>query len=204
MPKEQDFEQAKKAILISEKHDLITQYPECLSGIGKFHITVENNVPPVIHPPWWVPISLKGDIKTKFDDMVKNSIIAKLEKGEPTPWVNSPFCRRKRSGQTLLIPQGSQRSHPERIPWYSYPRSVLKLIRATVRHFWCQVRVLERFSRPRVELPHHIQLPFLQIQPHALCAEDVTRHLSRQNWSNIWGVWRRGRNCRQHQCLEKN
>jgi len=72
-----------------DKQDLITQYPESFNGIGKFqgeyHITVDPNVPPVIHPPRRVPISLKDSIKSELDDMVKNGIITKLEEGEPTP-----------------------------------------------------------------------------------------------------------------------
>ena len=94
-------EQAKETIPIRDKQDLITQYPECFDGIGKFqgeyHITVDPNVPPVIHPPRRVPISLKDDIKSELDDIVKNGIITKLEEGEPTPWVNSLVYRRKQN-----------------------------------------------------------------------------------------------------------
>ena len=99
-------EQAKETIPIRDKQDLITQYPECFDGIGKFqgeyHITVYPNVPPVIHPPRRVPISLKDDIKSELDDMVKNGIITKLEEGEPTPWVNSLVYRRKQNGRLRL------------------------------------------------------------------------------------------------------
>jgi len=53
--KDKTLEQAKETILLRDKQDLITQYPECFNGIGKFpgeyHITVNPNVPPVIHAP---------------------------------------------------------------------------------------------------------------------------------------------------------
>ena len=104
--KDKNLEQAKETTPIKDKQDLIKQYPECFNGIGKFqgeyHITVDPSVPPVIHPPRRVPVSLKDDIKSELDDMVKNGIITKLEEGEPTPWVNSLVYRRKQNGRLRL------------------------------------------------------------------------------------------------------
>ena len=77
-------EQAKETILIRVEQDLITQYHDCFNVIGKFqgeyHITVDPNVPPMIHPPRRVPINFTDDIKSELDDMVKNCIITKLNK----------------------------------------------------------------------------------------------------------------------------
>ena len=104
--KDKTLDQAKETTLVRDKQDLIKQYPECFDGIGRFqgeyHITVDPNVPPVIHLPRRVPVSLKDDIKTELDDMVKNGIITKLEEGEPTPWVNSLVYRRKQNGRLRL------------------------------------------------------------------------------------------------------
>ena len=104
--KDKNLQPAKETTLIKDKQDLIKQYPECFNGIGKFqgeyHITVDPSVPPVIHPPRRVPVSLKDDIKSELDDMVKNGIITKLEEGEPTPWVNSLVYRRKQNGRLRL------------------------------------------------------------------------------------------------------
>ena len=124
--KDQNLEQAKETTPIKDKQDLTQQYPECFNGIGKFqgeyHITVDPSVPPVIHPPRRVPVSLKDDIKSELDDMVKNGIITKLEEGEPTPWVNSLPTETKWEVETLLRPQRSQGSHPERTPCYPHFR----------------------------------------------------------------------------------
>ena len=60
------------------------------------------DVPPVIHPPRRFLISLKGEIKSELDDMVKNGIITKLKEGEPTPCVNSLVYRRKKNGRLGL------------------------------------------------------------------------------------------------------
>ena len=106
--KDKTLEQAKETPSIKDKQGLIKQYPECFNGIGKFqgeyHITVDHNVPPVIHPPRRVLVSPKDDIKSELDDMVKNGIITKLEEGdhEPTPWVNSLVYRRKQNGRLRL------------------------------------------------------------------------------------------------------
>ena len=79
--KDKSLEQTKKTAHIRDKQDLITEYPECFNGIrkfqGEYHITVDPNVPPVIHPSRSVPISFKDDIKSELDDMVKNGIITK-------------------------------------------------------------------------------------------------------------------------------
>ncbi|KAL9956099.1 hypothetical protein ACROYT_G037526 [Oculina patagonica] len=99
-------EQPKEPPPIRNKQDLIAQYPDCFNGIGKFqgeyHITLDPSVPPVVHPPRRVPISLRDDIKSELDDMVKNGIITKIEEGEPTSWVNSLVYRRKQNGRLRL------------------------------------------------------------------------------------------------------
>ena len=99
-------DQPKEPSPFKDKQDLIAQYPECFNGIGKFqgeyHITLDPSVPPVVHPPRRVPISLRDDIKNELDDMVKNGIITKIEEGEPTSWVNSLVYRRKQNGRLRL------------------------------------------------------------------------------------------------------
>ena len=104
--KEKTQEQTKETTPITDKQDIITQYHECFSGIGMFqreyHITLDPNIPPVIHPPRRMPISLKDDIKNELEDMVKNGIITKIEEGESTPRVNSLVYRRKQNGRLRL------------------------------------------------------------------------------------------------------
>ena len=48
-------------------------YPECFYAIGKFkdyeyHITLEDNTKPVIHPPSKIPLALQP--KLELDEMV--------------------------------------------------------------------------------------------------------------------------------------
>ena len=47
-------------------------------------------------------MSLKDDIKSELDNMVKNGIITRLEESEPTPWVNNLASRRKQNGRLRL------------------------------------------------------------------------------------------------------
>ena len=58
---------------IQTKRDLIAQYPDCFKGTGKFkgdyHITLDPSVPPVVHPPRRVPLSLKDDVKKELDEI---------------------------------------------------------------------------------------------------------------------------------------
>ena len=56
----------------------------------------------MIHPSLCMPISLKDDITSELDDIVKNGIITKLEEGEPAPWVNSLVYQQKQSGKFRL------------------------------------------------------------------------------------------------------
>ena len=71
-----------------DKDDLVSQYPDCFDGIGKFpgqyHITVDQSVPPVVHAQRRVPLSLRDDIKNELTDMESQGIIAKVKEGEPT------------------------------------------------------------------------------------------------------------------------
>ena len=98
--------QSVKSAPIRSKQDLIARYPECFDGIGKlkgeYHITLDPAVPPVVHPPHKVSISMKDEIKDELDNMVKNDIIAKIQEGEPTAWVNSLVYRRKSNGRLHL------------------------------------------------------------------------------------------------------
>ena len=83
------------------------QYPKCFDGIGKFpgkyHITVDPNVVPVVHPPRHLhAIALRDEIKTELEDMIQNGIITKIQEGDPTVWVNSLVFRLKDNGKLRL------------------------------------------------------------------------------------------------------
>ena len=51
------------------------------------HLTIDPNVPPVVHPPRKVPFALCDKLKTELNRMISLGII--LPVTEPTEWVNS-------------------------------------------------------------------------------------------------------------------
>ncbi|KXJ08917.1 Transposon Tf2-6 polyprotein [Exaiptasia diaphana] len=93
-------------IQIDSKEQLLSTYPDCFDGVGKFqgdyHITLYPNIAPVIHPPRRVALSLKDDIKAELDEMVEQGIITTVQEEEPTPWVNSLVYRRKSNGRIRI------------------------------------------------------------------------------------------------------
>jgi hypothetical protein len=74
------------------KETLLKEYPDRFEGLGTFkdmnpyHITLEPDAEPVIHPPRQVPVHLR-DFKQEIDNMLKLGVIIPVEK--PTDWVNS-------------------------------------------------------------------------------------------------------------------
>ena len=60
-------------------------------------VRVDDNIPPVVHPPRKVPVPLRETLKTKLDNLVKHGIVAKLT--EPTSWVSSLVIVKKPNGK---------------------------------------------------------------------------------------------------------
>lgn len=88
---------------ISNKTELIQQYPNVFDGIGKmqgqYHININPNVPPTVHAPRKVPIALRDRIKSELDEMERQGVITKVQEGKPTVWVNSLVYREKANGR---------------------------------------------------------------------------------------------------------
>ena len=85
-------------------------YPECISGIGKFkdceyHITLEDNAIPVIHPPRKIPLALQPKLDKELDEMVEQGIITPVNR--PSAWVQALVIHKKPNGRlrTCLDPK---------------------------------------------------------------------------------------------------
>ena len=52
-----------------------------------------------MHPPRRVSIALKPRIKDAFDEMQDDTIILKVQEGEPTQWVNSLVYTERKNGK---------------------------------------------------------------------------------------------------------
>ncbi|XP_062572691.1 uncharacterized protein K02A2.6-like [Saccostrea cucullata] len=73
------------------KKQLFAEYPDVFEGLGrlagKYHLVLDENIQPVVHPPRKVPIALKPLLKAELDRLQEMKIITPVS--EPTPWVSS-------------------------------------------------------------------------------------------------------------------
>ena len=84
---------------------LFEKYPDVFGpGVGllegKYHIVLNENIPPVQHPRRRVPVPLRENLKETLDDLVQQNIIAQVQ--EPIAWVSSMVVVPKGDG-TLRI-----------------------------------------------------------------------------------------------------
>ena len=83
------------------KETLLSSYPDRLEGQGKFkdmkpyHITLDPEAEPVIHPPRSVPVHLKDLYRKELDDMLNLGVITPVDR--PTNWVNSIVLSEKKT-----------------------------------------------------------------------------------------------------------
>ena len=114
---------SKRAGNPEAKAKLLSQYPDCFEGIGcfkgEFHITLDPNVSPVVHPPRRVPEALREPLKKELDSLVDQGIIAKVD--EPTDWVNSLVCVRKSNGSLRLCLDPKDLNRAIKRPYHCTP-----------------------------------------------------------------------------------
>jgi hypothetical protein len=84
--------------------EVFGKYKNVFIGTGKVqyehHIELDETVPPVVHPPRRVPLSLHPRLKKTLDALEKQNIIAKVD--HPTDWVNSLVIVEKKNGDLRL------------------------------------------------------------------------------------------------------
>lgn len=108
---------------LGERRKIIEEFPDvfdsigCLPGEHTIHLNPE--VPPVVHPPRRVPISLKGKLKLELDSLEAQGIISPVK--DPTPWVNSFVCTTKRNGSVRLCLDPRDLNKAVHRPHYATP-----------------------------------------------------------------------------------
>ena len=79
---------------------LVHQYADVFEGTRKlkepYHLEVDQQVKPVIHPPRKVPLALKTALKEELDRLESLEILTPVT--EPTPWVSSLVTVKKHNG----------------------------------------------------------------------------------------------------------
>ena len=85
---------------------VLAEFSECFNGIGElngtYHITLDQEVEPVINISRRVPIALKDEIKAELASMEHQGGIEKVHEGQPTDWVNSIVYQRKSNGKLRI------------------------------------------------------------------------------------------------------
>ena len=88
---------------IKGKSDLIAQYPEVFSGIGKISgkvkLQLKDDAVPVVQAPRRCPIHLKKEIQSTLDDIERQEINSKVPTGQPTEWLSNLVYARKSNGK---------------------------------------------------------------------------------------------------------
>lgn len=71
--------------------DIVTDYEDVFTGTGKlegkYHLVLDPDIKPVVHPPRKVPIAIKERLQSELDKLVEMNIITPVT--EPTEWVSS-------------------------------------------------------------------------------------------------------------------
>ena len=67
---------------------------------GTYHINIDPNVKPVVHPPRRVPFALRHKLRAELDRMVSLGVIEKVD--QPTDWVNSIVLIEKHNGDLRI------------------------------------------------------------------------------------------------------
>ena len=86
------------------KESIKAQYKSVFTGLGnlgKYHITLQNNCTPVVHPPRCVPHSLKERLHKAIETNVKSGVLVKVD--EPTNWVHNLVIVENRMAPSIFV-----------------------------------------------------------------------------------------------------
>ena len=104
----------KRIYQLNKNYDeLLQRYDSTFGDLGclpgEYHINIDPNAKPVVHPARRVPFALKAKLKAELQRMVSLDVIAKVDK--PTGWVNSIVVVEKSNGDIRPKERGVQPVH---------------------------------------------------------------------------------------------
>ena len=80
------------------------EYSDVFTGLGclsrPYHMEIDPNADPVIHPPRKVPHPVRNQLAKTLDDMVKQGVLEKVD--GPSDWVNSIVVVQKKDGSLRI------------------------------------------------------------------------------------------------------
>lgn len=101
----------------SVKKDLQQRFPDRFKGIGRFpgefHVTLNDDIQPVVHSARKLPIHLKDELIEELDRMQDLGVIKRVTDLEQTDWISYLAVSRKSNGklrESVLRPQGLEQN----------------------------------------------------------------------------------------------
>ena len=115
-----------QGIMNIEKEEIpnyINKFDDCFGNIGylgeKYHIVVDENLPPVVNPPRRITIVLKERVEKELDCMEKMEIIKQVN--EPTDLVNSMVVVENPNGNLHICLVSKHLNKAIKRPHYAMP-----------------------------------------------------------------------------------
>ena len=103
---------------------LVAQHPDVFGpGVGllagKYHIVLDDKIPPVQHPPRRVPVPVRGILKETLDELVQQDILAPVQ--QPTQWISSMVVVPKKDGKPRICLDPRDLNQAIRREYYPLP-----------------------------------------------------------------------------------
>ncbi|KAK3746668.1 hypothetical protein QZH41_010504, partial [Actinostola sp. cb2023] len=187
----------KKAYLSLRAVELleILQIEENTNPGGEYHITLDPTVLPVVHPPRRVPEALREPLHKELESLVKQEIIAKVDK--PTDWVNSLVCATKRNGTLRLCLDPKDLNKAIKRPHHCTPTLDEVLSRLSGSKHYSIVDA--RSGYWNIKLDHesslyttfnspHGRYRFLRLPFGLICAQDIFQKKVDETFGDLPGV----------------
>ena len=96
--------QEKNGLADLSNDEILEKYATCFDGLGRisepYHIKLDENASPVIHPPRKIPAALRDKVQHELQQMESQGVIKRVN--EPTKWVNSMVVNEKRDGRLRI------------------------------------------------------------------------------------------------------
>ena len=79
------------SVVKTDSDPLFDEYADVFEGLGKlagrYKITIDESIKPVVHPPRRLPVAITEQVKGKLEEVTSGGIIEKVN--QPTDWVSS-------------------------------------------------------------------------------------------------------------------
>ncbi len=175
------------------------EFKDCFEGIGcfpgEYRITVNPDVPPVVHPPRRVPVALQDKLKKELDTLVSQQIIAPVTK--PTDWVNSIVCVTKPNGSIRMCLDPKDLNTAIKRPHYVTPtlENILPKLKDAkfftildARSGYWNIKLSTESSYYTTFNTPHGRYRFLRLPFGLNCAQDIFQRKVDETFGDLPGV----------------